>query len=287
MIKKIEHNIYSKSGELLLAKGYRIALTEDNRRRLKEFGVLDQVLGQGIDEKSEEINLSDMNFMKKTTEGCQVVLNPLVEKAIEKKDFFTNISLEETYCIVENLVYGHKNDNWYPYVATLVNYVDWVYSHSINTALVSCLIGSQIGYSITRLEELALGAFLHDVGMTLLPKSVLNKPDKLTEAEMVIVKNHCEMGYSMLADSGMSDVSKKIILQHHEKNDGSGYPNGLKENEIIEEARIVAIAEAFDTATTSRPYKEAKPVDKVLCELMMEKEEYENELVQTLVQIMK
>lgn len=131
-------------------------------------------------------------------------------------------------------------------------------------------------YRGKKLENLCLAALLHDIGMTLLPKEVLNKPDKLDEMEYAIVKNHCQMGASLLRESSIDQVVSEIILQHHERLDGSGYPYGLMKDEIMEEAKIVMEAEFFDAATTSRPYKKAKEIEDVMDELVSLNDQFEN-----------
>lgn len=213
----------------------------------------------------------------------EIVLNQIIEQAMLHEQGNVGTGLQAACGIVDNLIHSSKNETWYPYLSVLMNYVDWLYSHSINTALISGAIGTRLGYAEQRLRDLTVGALLHDVGQTVLPKSVLNKPSKLTEEEMVIMKNHCEMGASMLQSTTLANISKTIILQHHEKKDGSGYPYGLSGVMILQESKIVAIAEAFDTATTARPYKDAKPAEAVLKEMVERPDLYDMRLVQILM----
>ena len=106
---------------------------------------------------------------------------------------------------------------------------------------------------------LEMAAAMHDTGKIGIPDSILKKPGKLTEKEWLIMKTHSEIGYSILSksDTPLFRMAAEIALYHHEKWDGTGYPNGLNGNKIPESARIVAIADVFDALTIKRPYKKA------------------------------
>lgn len=93
---------------------------------------------------------------------------------------------------------------------------------------------------------------------------MLLKFSEFTEVEYAILKNHCEMGYSMINEVNLPEISKKIILQHHERLDGSGYPNKLEEREINPESMITMVAEYFDTARTTTINKPAEPIKAVI-----------------------
>ena len=204
-----------------------------------------------------------------------ITLNQALSNVLERRDSEETLAFQQAYNIVNEMIFHSKNANWYNYLAVLTNYLEWLYSHSINTALLSCIMGIGIGYNETRLVNLALGAILHDIGMTLLPKNILDKPAKLTDVEMAIVRNHCDMGYSMLDQTSLPKISKLIILQHHERNDGTGYPQSLTAEQITEEAKIVSIAESFDTATTERPYKKAVSTNIILTDIISKPEQYD------------
>jgi len=113
-------------------------------------------------------------------------------------------------------------------------------------------------------KEIKLYSPLHDIGKVGIPESILKKPGKYTPEEFETMKKHTTIGFNMIKDSPLSNVAKNIIRYHHEKWNGSGYENGLKEEDIPIEARIVAIADVFDALATKRNYKEAFPIEKVL-----------------------
>ena len=123
-----------------------------------------------------------------------------------------------------------------------------------------------LGYSEDKANLLRQAAPMHDVGKIAIPDAVLLKPGKLTPAEWEVMKTHAEIGYNILAGSKRSilQTAATIAHQHHEKIDGTGYPLGLKGNEISIEARIIAVADVFDALTHERVYKPAWPMEDVI-----------------------
>jgi putative two-component system response regulator len=114
-----------------------------------------------------------------------------------------------------------------------------------------------------------LAASMHDTGKIGIPDAILKKPGKLSAEEWEIMKQHCVIGYEILNESHapLFKLAAEIALNHHEKCDGSGYPNGLTQDAIPESARIVAIADVFDALSMRRPYKEPWPLDRILSTL--------------------
>jgi HD-GYP domain-containing protein (c-di-GMP phosphodiesterase class II) len=142
------------------------------------------------------------------------------------------------------------------------------YTHSINvgiyaTALAMHFFEGDKTVGMESLERQSYGYFLHDIGKTKLPHSILRKPGKLTQEEWAIMKKHPEWGYTILAEIGhLTDEAVYISMQHHERPDGSGYPFGMKD--IHPCARICAIADIFDALISVRPYKSPmKPLDAI------------------------
>ncbi len=122
------------------------------------------------------------------------------------------------------------------------------------------LIGYHLGLDDKRLEGLRIGGYLHDVGKVLVDEEILNFPGQLSDAQRDEVQQHCQFGHDILRGVPFDWPITQIIYQHHERLDGSGYPQGLRGDEIMLEARIVAIADVFDALTSERPYRAAEGV---------------------------
>jgi putative two-component system response regulator len=134
--------------------------------------------------------------------------------------------------------------------------------HTLRVAKYSRIIAEELGLSPRLCRDIYLAAPLHDVGKVAIPDSILLKPGKLNDEEMAIIRTHAAIGGKILADSHceLIQLGATIAGAHHERWDGSGYPNGLKQLQIPIAARIVMVADVFDALTTKRPYKEAMPL---------------------------
>lgn len=134
--------------------------------------------------------------------------------------------------------------------------------HTLRVAKYSRLIAEELGLPSRLCRDIYLAAPLHDVGKVAIPDSILLKPGRLNDEEMATIRTHAEIGGRILADSHceLIQLAATIARTHHERWDGSGYPNGLKQQQIPICARIVMVADVFDALTTKRPYKEPMPV---------------------------
>jgi putative nucleotidyltransferase with HDIG domain len=120
----------------------------------------------------------------------------------------------------------------------------------------------------TQLPEIARGAFLHDIGKMAIPDQILRKPGPLTPEEQITIRTHCAIGYEMLSRVPFLRAVAKIVLAHQERFDGTGYPNGLKGEEIPLGARIFAVADTLDAMTSDRPYRKALSFEEAKAEIM-------------------
>lgn len=139
--------------------------------------------------------------------------------------------------------------------------------HSQRVSEVSMMIGERMGLSEEAQNELRVGTVLHDIGKIGVPDAILNKPERLTADEFAIMKSHPVIGFEICRPLRLPEGVLMIIRNHHEKLDGSGYPDGLKGGELPLSLRIVCVADAFDAMSSRRPYREAMDPKKVLSEL--------------------
>ncbi|MFC4779597.1 HD-GYP domain-containing protein [Paenibacillus sp. GCM10023252] len=132
----------------------------------------------------------------------------------------------------------------------------YLFQHSVNVAALAGIIGIAKGFNRNQLEELGIGALLFDIGMTKVPKSLLNHGGALTDTDRKLIQSHTSEGFDILRKyHDISLVSAHCALQHHERYDGSGYPRGLKKDEIHLYAQIVGLADVYDALTSPRPYR--------------------------------
>ena len=143
-------------------------------------------------------------------------------------------------------------------IIDLRTYDDYTYSHSLNVAVLSILMGNVLGMSQEMLFSLAMGALLHDTGKMFIDKKILNKPGKLTYEEFEEIKKHSELGFEYLCKNiDIPEESKVSVLHHHEQYNGGGYPNNLANTNIHIFGRIICVADVYDALTSDRPYRQA------------------------------
>ena len=216
-----------------------------------------------------------------------VVTSSIAQTFRERMNVRDDRVLEYPNKVLSIIIFESKTKPWWIYVNALSNYVDWLYTHSIDVAIISLMIAVKLGYNDKELWNIGLGAFLHDVGKLLIPKLIIQKPEPLNKMEMVYIRQHCELGMSSLEQYSLPKECTDIVLQHHERLDGSGYPKGLKGDEICRNARIVMIADAVDAITSGRPYKQAQEMDAAIKILRSEKGKYSKEFISVLKEILE
>jgi putative nucleotidyltransferase with HDIG domain len=162
--------------------------------------------------------------------------------------------------------------------------------HSVNVARYSDLIAKEMRLSPKFCEDMMLGALLHDIGKIGIPEHILNKPDKLTDAEYEIIKTHPTIGYEMVKHINAFEKNGVLdaILYHHEREDGSGYPKGLYSEEIPSIAKIIAVADSFDAMTSNRTYRKGNSFDFAINEIVLNKgKRYDPQVVEAFYRIIQ
>jgi HD-GYP domain-containing protein (c-di-GMP phosphodiesterase class II) len=139
--------------------------------------------------------------------------------------------------------------------------------HEQRVAAIACAIGGEMGLDAHRIEGLNVMGGLHDLGKIAVPSEILTKPARLSPVEFSLVKEHARAGYQILKDLRFPWPVAEAVLQHHERMDGSGYPQGLKGEAIVLEARILAIADVVESMASHRPYRAAIGIEPALAEI--------------------
>jgi putative two-component system response regulator len=139
--------------------------------------------------------------------------------------------------------------------------------HQLRVSQLSMAIAGALGFSAEEVEQIRMAAMIHDIGKIYIPAEFLNKPGHLNVSEWDIVKMHAQIGHDILSPINFHFPIHKIVLQHHERIDGTGYPAGLKEPEIMVEAKIIAVADVAEAIGHHRPYRPAKGFEEMITEL--------------------
>jgi putative nucleotidyltransferase with HDIG domain len=143
--------------------------------------------------------------------------------------------------------------------------------HQKRVADLSRAIATEMGLDSNRTDGIRMAGVIHDLGKMAIPAEILSKPSKLSAIEYNLIKTHPRAGYDILKDVEFPWPIAQIVLQHHERLDGSGYPAGLKGEEILMEARIIAVADVVEAIASYRPYRPALGMEKALGEITQNK----------------
>jgi PAS domain S-box-containing protein/putative nucleotidyltransferase with HDIG domain len=161
--------------------------------------------------------------------------------------------------------------------------------HQNRVGLISSAIAAEMGWDKDRCEALELMGLVHDIGKISVPAEFLTKPTRLSTYEFEIIKGHAQAGYEILKDLQFDDLPvAEIVRQHHERMNGSGYPQGLKGEQILPEAKILAVADVLESMASYRPYRPALGIDKAIAEIETNSGKlYDTEVVNALLRLVR
>jgi putative nucleotidyltransferase with HDIG domain len=160
--------------------------------------------------------------------------------------------------------------------------------HQIRVSQLAIHIAKEMKLSPDKIESVRIASLIHDIGKIGIPSEILTKPTELDAIEFSFIKKHPEIGYTILKDIDFPYPIARIVLQHHERNDGSGYPQGLKGKYILLEAKIINVADVVEAMSSHRPYREVLGVDVALDEITKNKGVlYDSEIVDVCVKLFK
>ena len=143
--------------------------------------------------------------------------------------------------------------------------------HQQRVSQLAMAIAKELNLSQNKIEGIRIASLIHDIGKIGLPTEILSKPTKLSDMEFDLIKGHSQIGYDILKSIEFHWPIAQIVLQHHEKVNGSGYPGGLKGDEILLEAKIICVADVVEAMSSHRPYRPALGIDKALKEISQNK----------------
>jgi putative nucleotidyltransferase with HDIG domain len=158
--------------------------------------------------------------------------------------------------------------------------------HQIRVTKLVTKIAQKLDYSTDRLKNIRLAAQLHDIGKIEVPQELLSKPGKLTTQQMSLIKEHSLSGYNIIKDIPFDVNIAEMVYQHHERLDGTGYPRGLTNDDILPESKIISVADVVEAIVTHRPYRAALPIEIAIDELTQFKGiKYSEEVVDATLEV--
>ncbi|MGD0352796.1 MAG: HD domain-containing phosphohydrolase [Dehalococcoidia bacterium] len=143
--------------------------------------------------------------------------------------------------------------------------------HQHRVAKLACSIGRELGLSENQIEGVRVAGTLHDIGKIYVPAEILSRPGRLRQNEINLVKDHAQVGYDLLSTIEFPWPVAQIVLQHHERMNGSGYPLGLSGDEILIEAKIMSVADVVEAMASHRPYRPALSIEEALLEILQQR----------------
>lgn len=226
-----------------------------------------------------------------TIDGEETVLGPgdyLQATQLVQPAYFRTVNKLTILYLASPPVFSYISDTirqWQD-LATDIELKDmYTEEHCQRIQKIATRIGERLRLSGGQMQRLIDSAYLHDLGKTVVPEEVLAKPGRLSQEEWEHIRRHPTAGRQMLEDTFLEEVGQ-VIEQHHEREDGLGYPLGLTGREISIEAKIIAVADAFDAMTSDRPYRKAMSTEQALAELVRLKgQQFSPEVVDAFMEI--
>lgn len=263
---KLGRSIYNSDGKILARQGS--GLNDNKRSRLNQLGfdsvyITDVLSGDIIEDMiSPELRLTSVKQVKDVFDSFDMYIKRLERpsgtnlKEAKRQEYESAAQMSKVAIdlVSELLNKKHQEIN----MVDIKNKEGYLYQHSVNVAVLSVIFGVKLGLNQKKLEALATGSLLHDIGYNFLDYDMLKKKEFIDTEAKQMIHAHPQKGYDYLKDN--MDISahvRLIVLQHHEWMNGSGYPNGIMDKEISDLAKIVAICDVYDALTSDRPHRKA------------------------------
>ena len=287
--------VFSERGDLLLNAD--VALTERYIDLLRERGFTTVFVDDG---DTSDIALEDIiservritvtaklcrvyEVMERATAAYREEPVATVEQELQSGDLARTVRHHSAYAAlqgeVEEIIDEVLESDVLEGIKTLRSFDTYQFIHALDSTAVAVMLGRRLHYPREELKRLASGCLLHDIGMVLVDRAILQKPGRLNPEELVAVRKHPQLGYELLRKLRPSEfLANHVAFQHHERQDGTGYPRGLQgtnrvyrpsaersaSGRVVLDAEIVAVADVYDALSSDRPYRIAYPPDQVV-----------------------
>jgi len=211
--------------------------------------------------EAREINIEKPEHRVFEVEAAKIEINP------EAKHILVTIRDVTEQRLTEEKIRSALTGTIHALVSAIESRDPYTAGHQRKVAEIARAIAEQMGLPKERIQAIYIAGFVHDIGKISVPAEILSRPAPLSKIEFSLIQQHPRIGYEILKQINFPWPIAEIVLQHHERLDGSGYPQGLKNDEILLEARILAVADVVEAMSSHRPYREALGIEKALEEI--------------------
>lgn len=249
--------IYNEKGIPLVRRG--IKLTKSMIKRLQSLNIGYVYIQDGLTEDISVQQIITDELRLKALHEIKSLFTRLHEADYSKRAYILNQTNSNLSYIIDEIIDEmNQKDDTLSMLADMLVIDNYTFEHSLNVALYSIVLGKKLNLKRRQLNDLGIGAILHDIGKVFIDDSILQKPGRLTDEEFQIIQTHTELGFNFLRENtDLPTVIAHCAYQHHERLDGSGYPRQLVGDEIHIYAQIIGIADVFDAVTSDRVYRSA------------------------------
>ena len=244
-------SIYGQNGLILLKFGTPLKQSHiDSLIRLGYTGIYIE------DELSKDIIIPEI-IRPETNNRAQQAIRELFNGSVFAELYNTAVMVKEVENVLEEIISQIVvNKSMVANVNSLKKYDDYTHQHCVDVGILSIILGQELRLSRNELISLGKAAFFHDIGKMFVQKNILNKPERLTPDEFEEIKKHSQYGHDCIKDVlKQPEPIYKSVLHHHERFDGSGYPNNVLSDDIPLFAKIIAVTDVYNAITSKRPYK--------------------------------
>ncbi len=254
----LAQTIYNDNGQVLIQKD--LDLTARAIRRLLSQGITYVYIKDGLTDDihiespiSEELRMEASNTIKET-------FSEMSQEGFMNNSHILNKQERKLTDIIKQIMDEMQNNSDTISLLTDIFVTDdYIFQHSINVTIYSIAIGMELGLSEKELSEIGTGAMLHDIGKVFIDQDILQKPEALNDEEFQVIKKHTQLGFDFLRKQiDLPLLVAHCAYQHHERLDGSGYPRGIKGDQMHRYAKLISVADVFDAVTSNRVYRDAK-----------------------------
>lgn len=253
--------VYDDKCQLLLGKGVELSDSYIGRLKLSKIQCvyIEDDLSEGLEAEnliSNELKIRSIGTVKEVFKSLS-----------ERKSSTYTVKMADTlkHLVDEMIEVVYANPKTLYCMTELMGTDMYTYHHSVEVAILSMLVAKSLGMNDAFVHKIGVGAILHDLGKMQIPGEILNKIGVLSDEEMALIRQHPQLGYDMLKENdSISPISRQIVLLHHEKLNGSGYPFGFSADDIGIHIRVVTLCDIFNAITSNRSYKQKLNADEAL-----------------------